>query len=195
MKKHEAITDLAVSKEFNELFKKIDPPHLREYLKSEVIMSLFETPDSVFEAIKDLRYYAIRIALNMVYNRKGSFCKTYRSLHEIPMDHGIFIRILDGYAVGSGYNNKIARAASVMPDAFNMSFEDRESREIAEDYVVGMIDHLYWYNAELLRLYIKHGTFRAVSFVTGINHISVYKNIKKSLALLRAKSSLAIYNI
>jgi hypothetical protein len=50
------------------------------------------------------------------------------------------------------------------------------------------IDSLYWYDAEMIRLYLKLGSFRAIQEYTDIPFISCYKNIKKSLATLKKKA-------
>lgn len=39
---------------------------------------------------------------------------------------------------------------------------------------------IYWYKAELLRLYSVYGTYQAVSDLTGINVVSVFKTVRQA---------------
>jgi hypothetical protein len=66
--------------------------------------------------------------------------------------------------------------------------KNREIKEALEQIAIEEIDKLYWYDAEMLRLYMKLGTFRAIQEHTGIPFISCYKNIQKSLATLKKKA-------
>jgi hypothetical protein len=46
------------------------------------------------------------------------------------------------------------------------------------------IDKLYWYDKEILKLYIEHGSVRKVAALTGIPHTSIFitiKNIQKCI--------------
>jgi hypothetical protein len=66
--------------------------------------------------------------------------------------------------------------------------DERLIREELEDYTIEQIDSLYWYDAEMIKMYLKHGTYRAIMAETNIPYISCYKNIQKSLETLRQKA-------
>jgi hypothetical protein len=65
---------------------------------------------------------------------------------------------------------------------------DREIKEKLEEIAIEEIDRLYWYDAEMIRMYLKLKTFRAIEDHTGIPYISCYKNIQKSLVTLKKKA-------
>lgn len=42
------------------------------------------------------------------------------------------------------------------------------------------LEKIYWYDAQILELYAKYGTYRAVAEITGINHVSIFHTVKKA---------------
>jgi transposase-like protein len=65
--------------------------------------------------------------------------------------------------------------------------EERASREDAEEKAIEEIDKLYWYNSGIVKLYLKHGNYRAIEEDTGIPYSSAYKTIQKSFQEIRQK--------
>lgn len=49
------------------------------------------------------------------------------------------------------------------------------------------IDSLYWYKAEILKLYAKHGTYQKVAEITQINISSIFQTVKKAREEIKKK--------
>lgn len=81
MCKNEIITELYNSKEFNDCINKMEPDHLRDDLRAEVALILLETDDQKLQEIhanKALKFYTVRIILNLIQSKTSAFYKKYR---------------------------------------------------------------------------------------------------------------------
>jgi hypothetical protein len=163
MTKNQIIEQLFRGKNFNDAIFKMEPAHLRDDLKMEVITIVCEWPEEkILKLHSDnaLDFYVVRVILNQAKSSTSPFAKKYRA----P-----FLELKD-----------VADHSE--------SIEDRQVREQMEDFALEEIERLYWYDAEMIRLYLKLGSFRAIEEHTGIPFISCYKNIKKSMATLKKRA-------
>jgi hypothetical protein len=82
MVKNEILTQYWASKEVNDAFEKMQPEELRYDLKAEVFLVLCEMDDEkligMFER-NELKFYIVRIMLNMIKSDRSSFYKNYRN--------------------------------------------------------------------------------------------------------------------
>lgn len=143
----------------------MEPDHLRDDLKQEVILIICELPeDRVLQLHNDkaLDFYTVRVILNQIKSKTSPFAKKYRSV------------------VQELSNNETSE---------DIELEERELREALEDTAIQEVDRLHWYNKGLIELYVRHGNFRAVEKETGIPFGSCYKTIKKSLNQIKKKVS------
>jgi hypothetical protein len=143
----------------------MEPTHLQEDLKSEVISVVCEWPEEKIIGLserKELEFYVVRVILNQVKSRTSPFAKKYRQRTEELSGH----EVVDYH-----------------------DLNERALKEELEDIAMNEIDKLYWYDAELIRLYLKLGNFRAIEKNTQIPFISCYKNIQKSLKILKRKAT------
>lgn len=164
MGRNEIVTELYNSKEFNDCIGKMEPEHLRDDLKAEVALILLETNEVKLieiHAAGALRYYTVRIIMNLIQSKTSLFYKRYRQQ---------VAELTDRYMVEEG------------PD-----IEERATREGIEDRAMKEIDNLYWYNAGVVKLYLKLGNYRAIEEDTGIPYSSAYKTIKKSFQEIKQK--------
>jgi hypothetical protein len=163
MTRNQIIEGLFNGKNFNDCISKMEPAHLQDDLRMEVISIVCEWPEEKVVGLhldNALEFYVVRVILNQVKSKTSPFVKKYRnSTYEIKETPQV-----------------------------NENTEERQLKEALEDFALEEIDKLYWYDAEMVRLYLKHGNFRAIEKETGIPFISCYKNIKKSLALLKTKA-------
>lgn len=162
--KNEIIEALYRSKEFNDCIGKMEPEHLRDDLRAEVTLILLETEDQRLLAIHAagaLRYYTVRIIMNLIQSKTSLFYKKYRQQLTEITDR--FIAEEDG------------------------DIAERATREEIEEQAMKEIDNLYWYNAGVVKLYMKHGNYRAIEEDTGIPYSSAYKTIQKSFKEIRQK--------
>lgn len=163
MSKNEIIEELYRSKEFNDCINKMEPEHLRDDLRAEVVLILLETEEQRLLAIHTagaLKYYTVRIIINLIQSKTSRFYKLYRQqLNEI--------------------NDRIAYE--------EIDIEERAAREDIEERALREIDNLYWYNSGIVKLYMKLGNFRAIEKDTGIPYASAYKTVKKSFNEIKQK--------
>lgn len=86
MGRNEILEQFWDSKELNEAFRKMHPKELQEDLKSEVFLILAELPEQKLIELyekKYLRFYTVRIMLNILNNPKSSFFKNHRNFVEL----------------------------------------------------------------------------------------------------------------
>lgn len=145
-----------LGKNFNQCIGKMEPQHLREDLKMEVIAVVCEWPeDKVMELYwgGKLEFYVVRVIINMLSNKYSPFFKKFR-VQTLELTN---MEIAELYAI-----------------------EEREQREQMEDKAIDEIEALPWYSKTLLKLYVEKGNYRAIQEATGIPFISCYKDIQKS---------------
>jgi hypothetical protein len=162
--KNEIVAELYGSKEFNDCIGKMEPEHLRDDLKAEVTLILLETEERKLMEIYAagaLKFYTVRIILNLIQSKTSLFYKRYRQQ---------VTEITDRFMAEE-----------------QQDIEERMTREDMEDEAMKEIDNLYWYNAGIVKLYLKHGNYRAIEEDTGIPYSSAYKTIKKSFQEIKQK--------
>ena len=164
MGKNEIVEQLFTSKEFNDCINKMEPDHLRDDLRAEVALILLETDEKKLIEIHQgggLRFYTVRIIMNLIQSKTSLFYKLYRQQ---------VVEITDKYIAGE-----------------DQDFEARAVKEDLEDKAISEIDNLYWYNGEMVKLYLKYGNYRAIEENTRIPYTSAYKTIQKSLTEIKQK--------
>jgi hypothetical protein len=162
--KNEIVEQLFTSKEFNDCINKMEPDHLRDDLRAEVALILLETDERKLVEIHrsgGLKFYTVRIIMNLIQSKTSLFYKLYRQQ---------VVEITDKFIAGE-----------------DQDFEARAAKENLEDKAIKEIDNLYWYNGEMVKLYLKYGNYRAIEENTRIPYTSAYKTIQKSLTEIKQK--------
>lgn len=160
MTRNQIVERLFVSSNFNDCISRMEPAHLRDDLKMEVIAIVLEWPEDKVVKLHTngaLEYYVVRVILNQVQSSTSPFYKKYRQTY--------------------------SDVTEVKDDECDMA--DRETRESLEDLALGNINYLYWYDAEMLRTYMRLGNYRAIEKETGIPFSSCFKTIKKAVERLK----------
>jgi hypothetical protein len=161
---NEIVEQLFTSKEFNDCINKMEPDHLRDDLRAEVALILLETDEKKLIEIHQgggLKFYTVRIIMNLIQSKTSLFYKLYRQQ---------VVEITDKFVAGE-----------------DQDFEARAAKEDLEDKAISEIDNLYWYNGEMVKLYLKYGNYRAIEENTRIPYTSAYKTIQKSLTEIKQK--------
>ena len=86
MLRNEIITEFWESKSVNEAFQKMQPVELQADLKAEVFLILCEMEEEKLIGLyerNELKYYMVRIMLNMIKSDRSSFFKNYRNYVEL----------------------------------------------------------------------------------------------------------------
>lgn len=194
MTRNEIIANLFTGKNFNECLSKMEPDHLREDLKQEVILIICELPiEKIHQLYNDkvLEFYTVRVILNLIKSSTSQFHKKYRQFKK---------EYAESYVPDKNFKNG-HELTKKEKDLFlkqntalhyfkgDIEVEERQLREDIEDMAIEEVDKLYWYNKGLVELYMRYGNFRAIQKETGIPFGSCYKTIKKSLQQIKEKVS------
>lgn len=162
--KNEIVTEVFNSKDFNDCIGKMEPEHLRDDLRAEVVLILLETDERrliEIHASGGLKYYTVRIIINLIQSKTSLFYKRYRQ--------------------------QVAELTDRFIACEEQDFEDRATREEIEDRAIREIDNLYWYNHDIIRLYMQLGNYRAIEEATTIPYSSAYKTVQKSIQIIKEK--------
>lgn len=191
MTRDRIISQLFSGKGFNDCIAKMEPAHLQDDLKMEVMTVICElSEDALYDLYNrgKLEHYTTRVIVNMIINKYSPFFKKYR---------GQSIQYMENLYESEDERDEfdfrsVLRAMARQNNALLANDEEeiaeRQEREEAEDYAMANVDNLYWYDAELLKLYVKHGNYRAIEKETGIPFGSCYKNIQKSIQELKQRT-------
>jgi hypothetical protein len=193
MTKNQIIAELFTGKNFNSCIAKMEPEYLRDDLRMEVIAIVCEWPDDKIIGLyerKELDYYVVRVILNQIQSDSSPFYKKYRRALIAYEEHSmeqLYHVLYEGNSIPD-LRQKDTRSASV--PSFLEEQEEMEQRRAAEEMeedALREVGELYWYNAELLKLYAVHGNYRALERVTGIPYVSCYHSIRKSVKEIQQK--------
>jgi hypothetical protein len=86
MSRDEILSEFWESKSVNEAFEKMQPVELQADLKAEVFLILCEMDETKLIGLyerNELKYYMVRIMLNMIKSDRSSFFKNYRNYVEL----------------------------------------------------------------------------------------------------------------
>lgn len=189
MTRNEIIEQLFLGKNFNDCVSKMEPEHLRDDLKMEVMLIVCEWPEEKIRGLherRELEFYVVRVILNLIQSNSSPFAKKYRKAF-IPIE--VSLNAAYGAESAEGMVREINfKYLSEEPfDEQQLRQEARELKEMVEDMALEEVDKLYWYNKGLIELYIRHGNYRAIEKETGIPFASVYKTIQKSLKEIKCR--------
>lgn len=117
MDRNAIIEELWKSKDLNDALKKMHPVEFQEDLKSELFLVVSELEeDKIIDLYKknQLKFYVVRVMLNMVRSSKSKFYKSYRNFEEyIPIEktenyqEDILDKAIDNIDKLYWYNKKI----------------------------------------------------------------------------------------
>lgn len=136
MERNKIIEELWLSKEVNQAFSKMQPEDLRDDLKSEVFMVLLEMPEDKLIGMykrNELRFFLVRVMLNMIKSDRSGFYKLYRNFVELDVkekvdnqiDYDIFDRLEDSLADMYWYQSEIIKLYT-----FNFN---KNAKELSKD--------------------------------------------------------------
>jgi len=165
MTKNEIISEFYLSREFKSCINKLAPYHLRDDLKSEVMLVLCQEEEWFIQQLHsqdELKYWAAKIVMNMVKSNNSTFYTMYRC---VPL------QLKPGF--------------DVMDEPEDVDL--RIKRENAEEAALDEINQLHWYNADLIKLYCKLGSFRKVSNITGFPFQTVHRAIAAGCMQIKNK--------
>ena len=146
-------------REFEYVFKNIGKD-LWEDLRQEVAYIVLQYDSKKIDELEEkgkqvFKFWIVRICCNQTNSKYGKFGRMYASL--VPVE-----------------------------DIMKFVKEEEQidnSQEVA-DGISKIVQGLYWYDQEILKMYVELGSVRKVSKETGIPHTSIFitiKNIRKCI--------------
>lgn len=157
MTRQKILTDLFKSPEVNECIGKMNPPHLREDLKAELFAVLCELPEEKIVGLaerNELRFFCVRIILNMIQSNTSPFFKKFRTVTE---------------DLDPRFHDEEQEDAHEMEILFETRLKDVER----------VLNTFHWYDTELFRIYVREGSIRKVEALVNIPRASIHNTIKK----------------
>ena len=151
--------DWIYDKEFELAFKNIGKD-LWEDLRQEIALIVLEYDKDKIAELESkgkqvFKFWIVRICCNQTNSKYGKFGRLYKSL--IPVED-------------------VTR--------FVAEEEEISDDQHIVDNITKKMNDLYWYDREILKMYIELGSVRKVSAQTGIPHTSIFitiKNIRKCI--------------
>ena len=146
-------------KEFELTFKNIGKD-LWEDLRQEIAVIILEYDQDKIKEITDkgkdiFRFWVVRICCNQIHSKYGKMYKQYNNI--IPVED---------------------------VTKFINEVEEEYNQQPLIDSITLKMNELYWYDKEILKMYIELGSVRKVSAQTGIPPTSIFitiKNIRKCI--------------
>lgn len=100
---------------------------------------------------------------------------------------------IDDLFAGVDLSSKQEKESQVVNKVVQLSIAFDEEQQTQMDYellcdnVSLYVDELYWYDKEILMLYIQLGNYRAIEKKTGIPYASAYKTVQKVIKEIKQK--------
>lgn len=193
MTKDRILTDLFQSEEFNSCIGKMKPEHLQDDLRSEVILILCESdPEKILNLHESggLKFYTVRIILNLIQSNTSPFYKKYRAMFD-TRDPKVTQRDHPESSHDNSYLEIMLQQEAESDQEYAGQvfsiLEKREMKENQEDAALLAVEELYWYDQQIVKLYMKLGNFRAIEKETGIPWESAYKTFKRACNQIKEK--------
>ena len=162
------IAELYESKELAEALRKMHPQELADDLKQEIFIALCGMPEDKLIEIhekKQLKFYAVRIMLNMAHSKTSQFYYKYRKNEA----NTIKLR-----------NNSPAESP----------IDEVRHMEIVSN-ILDELECLHWYEKDLFKLYMQSGRNASkVSRNTSIPKRSIYQTVKNVRDKIKKKIQL-----
>ncbi len=159
------------------------PIGLQDDLKAEVALILCEIKeDKIIDMFTRgyLKFYTVRIILNQIQSNTSPFYKKYRGDYNIDVNDFLKYGIWDNLEHSDTDNNRLINVTGLIES-------EADSYDTRKDQAIEEIETLYWYDREILKLYGKLGTYRAIEEETGIPFESIYKTVQKACKEIRKK--------
>lgn len=153
-----AIIDLITDVELHELAKKLTYKHADDLIQ-EVALMLLEMSTDKWNELNEggyLRYYVVRTIMNMGTSPRSTFAVKYKLFET-------FADIPEGQQA-EPYDEQLEQDLTI---------------------VETLLEDCYWYDREIVKLWIQEGSYRKVQAVTGIPYKSVGNTVKKTLNNLK----------
>jgi DNA-directed RNA polymerase specialized sigma24 family protein len=172
------LTSVYISKEVEDVIKKIKPDYIRDDVKQHAFLTLFEKEETFILDLHSrdkLRQYVVKTIYNTANFSEGKFQREHRRKTELLYS---FNEDIDEDSDSTMSAIGLAACDHVINGA-----RDEENRMDYEELIEAcpvILDKVYWYNKLLLKKYMELGTYRAVSKDVGLPVMTVFKAVKNA---------------
>lgn len=152
-KREQIIVDFYNDPDINAAIGKMNPPDLRDDLKSEMFVVLCEMSDEKFFQLHDqkiMKWFLVRTMLNMIKSDRSTFAKKFRQ---------IFVEL------SGGFMDRV---------------DNNENEHDTHEAIKNEMSQLHWYERELFRLYSQTKNISLMSREIGIPYRSISKTISET---------------
>lgn len=152
-KREQIIVEFYNDPDINAAIGKMNPPDLRDDLKSEMFVVLCEMSDEKFFQLHDqkiMKWFLVRTMLNMIKSDRSTFAKKFRQ---------IFVEL------SGGFMDRI---------------DNNENEHDTHEAIKNEMSQLHWYERELFRLYSQTKNISLMSREIGIPYRSISKTISET---------------
>jgi len=180
MTKASILTEIYQSKEVEAIIRSIKPKDLQDDIKQHCFLELFEKSEEFILDLYNrgkLRHYIVKV----LYNTSRWSCTT---LHK-QLGKELLLTDLE-----NNYHNTDTEVSGKVSGKYlehKEFIQHQEDREYEEINIEPVLKSVYWYKAELIRLYAEHGTYQKVSNLTGIPLKSVFTTIRDARIEIKQK--------
>lgn len=161
MTREQIITQLYNSPDLNNVIKGIDPEHLRDELKQEVILVICELPEDKLLKLHEaghLRFYVWRVITNMAYSSTSKFYRVFRKPHPTIHDN---------------MTEELTEQDNQHIEIINRMCESPETAE--------------WFNGRILKLYAELGTMDKVAKEIGIPKNAIFRAVHTARKMVKSR--------
>lgn len=155
---HALLTEIYISPELSQAMLNVKPDYMRDDVKQEAFEVLFQKNSAFIEDLHErgkLKAYVVKTIYNTANFSNSNINRQYRRRTEAPTE------------------------SAKLHDRADDEQEAYDYEALVEACPV-KLEAVYWYNRDLLKLYVELGTYRAVAERTGIPRVSVYEAVKKA---------------
>ncbi len=159
MTREQIITQLYNSPDLNKVIEGIQPEHLQNELRQEVMLVICELSEEKLLTLHEnnqLKFYVWRTITNMAYSSTSRFYKLFRKPLPIPQPE---------------------------PTA---NTTDNQCTEII-NRLIDSKDTAEWFNGRILKLYAEHGTMEAVAKEIGLPKNAIYRAIHTARKMVKQR--------
>jgi len=180
MTKSSILTEIYQSKEVEAIIRSIKPKGLQDDIKQHCFLELFEKPEEFILDLYNrgkLRHYIVKV----LYNTSRWSCTT---LHKQLGKELLLTDLENNY-----YNTETGISGKVEGKYLEHKefIQHQENPEYEEINIEPVLKSVYWYKANLIRLYAEYGTYQKVSDLTGIPLKSVFTTIRDARIEIKQK--------
>lgn len=194
MQTHAIIVELLNSANFKKCVAKVNPSDLREDLVSEVSLILLETNPEKIIALhqrNQLTFYVVRIIMNLAFSNTSPFYKKFRSQQFVEFRNNFEFDFYD--EEGNLQSVKTHLLIGVDDSADNIKQKEQEEQVLKaldkiEGYGSTMDEYgLDEYESQMVKLYVKYGTFRNMQKELHIPYVSCFNTVIKAIEKIKKK--------